>query len=93
MNFLHTEFQGGSDHVVIVTLDHQANVMLLDDTGFSAYRSARRFHYYGGWSSESLVRLRPPRHGRWHVVVDLGGGAGTVRASVQVVKMNHGALA
>lgn len=85
MNFLHSEFRGSSDKVAVVTLDHQANVMLLDATNFSAYRRGARFKYYGGWNTNSPVKLRPPRQGHWHVVIDLGGNAGTVRAAVRVV--------
>ena len=86
MNFLHTDFQGGPNDVVLVTLDHQANVMLLDDLAFSAYQSGGRFSYHGGWATASLVRLRPPSVGRWHVVVDLGGRSGRVRAGIRVVR-------
>jgi hypothetical protein len=85
MNFLHTDFTGGSENVVVVTLDRQANVMLLDDLAFSAYRSGRRFAYHGGWATQSPVQLRPPSHGHWHVVVDLGGRGGQVRAGIRVV--------
>lgn len=86
MNFLHTDFDGGPNDVVLVTLDHQANVMLLDETAFSSYRSGGRFTYYGGWATKSPVRLRPPSSGHWHVVVDLGGRSGQVRAGIRVVK-------
>lgn len=85
MNFLHTEFRGGSESVVIVTLDRQANVMLLDDLAFSAYRAGGRFTYHGGWATTSPVQLRPPSSGHWHVVVDLGGRGGQVRAGIRVV--------
>ena len=85
MEFLHTEFRGGPERMVLVTLDRQANVMLLDDVSFDAYRTGRGFRYYGGWASRSPVRLRTPRNGDWHVVVDLGGGSGTIRASVRIL--------
>ena len=85
MNFLHTEFAGGPERVVVVTLDHQANVMLLDDTAFASYRNGDRFNYYGGWATKSPVQLRPPSSGHWHVIVDLGGRSGQVRASVRIV--------
>ena len=29
MNFLHTDFEGGPSDTVLVTFDHQANVMLM----------------------------------------------------------------
>jgi hypothetical protein len=85
VNFLHTDFQGGPDNVVLVTLDRQANVMLLDDLAFSSYRSGGRFTYHGGWVTTSPVRLRPPSNGHWHVVVDLAGRGGQVRAGIRVV--------
>lgn len=86
MNFIHTDFDGGPNDVVLVTLNHQANVMLLDDTAFSLYRSGGRFTYYGGWATNSPVQLRPPSSGHWHVVVDLGGRGGQVRAGIRVVR-------
>lgn len=83
MNFLHSDFSRlGPDDVIQVTLDKQANVMLLDDSNFSSYRRGGRYSYLGGLAKQSPVRLSPPHHGRWHVVVDTGGHAGTVRASI-----------
>ena len=87
MDFLHTEFHGGNDDVVLVTLDSQANVMLLDDINFSAYRDGRSFNYFGGWATKSPTRLVPPHGSHWHVVVDLGGASGTVRASIRIVRL------
>lgn len=82
MQFLHSEFTIGSDSVVQITLDKQANVRLLDDTNFSNYRSGRSYRFIGGRAMRSPVRLSPPHYGRWHVVVDLGGQGGGVRASI-----------
>jgi hypothetical protein len=86
MNFIHTDFQGSEGDVAIVTLDAQANVMLLDESNFSAYQNAGTFNYFGGWATKSPVRLVAPRSGHWHIVIDMGGGAGQVRASIQVVQ-------
>lgn len=86
MNFLHTDFVGGPETIVIVTLDRQANVMLLDDAALSAYRNGRRFMYHGGWATQSPVQLRPSSHGHWNVVVDLGGRGGQVRAAIRVTR-------
>lgn len=85
MTFLHTDFNGGPENVVVVTLDGQANVMLLDDLAFSSYRAGGRFTYHGGWATTSPVQMRPPSIGHWHVVVDLGGRAGRVRAGIRIV--------
>ena len=85
MNFLHYNLQLGSGEGVQVTLDKQANVRLLDDLNFQRYKQGQQHTYYGGLAKNALVRLRPPSPGRWHVVIDLGGYAGTVKASVAKV--------
>jgi Domain of unknown function (DUF1883) len=85
MNYLHKDAHLGSDDVVEVTLNGQANVMLLDDINYSAYRSGRSFRYYGGLAKVSPCHLTPPHSGRWHVVIDLGGYAGSVRAGVRII--------
>jgi len=51
MEFLHSEFDGGPNDTVLVTLDAQANVMLLDESNFGAYRNGRTFSYFGGWAT------------------------------------------
>lgn len=71
--------------VVEVVIDTQANVMLLDDSNYNAYQSGRRFTLYGGWYARSPARISAPRAGRWNAVVDLGGGAGRINASVNVL--------
>ena len=87
MNFLHYELNLDSDDMVEVTLDKQANVRLLDASNFADYESGRRHNYYGGLAKVSPIRLKPPHAGRWHLVIDLGGYAGTVRASVRTLKV------
>ena len=85
MNFVHVEFSGGPEDIAVVTLNAQANVMLLDDAGFAAYRKGGAYDYRGGWATWAPVQLAPPHDGRWHVVVDLGAGGGTVQAAVRVM--------
>ena len=86
MDFLHSQFDGGPGDLAIVTLDRQANVMLLNEANFSAYRAGSGFSYLGGWATASPVRLGPPTFGHWHVVVDLGGRGGQVRSGIRVVR-------
>lgn len=85
MNFLHWFYHIGPDDLIVVTLDKQANVRLLDDSNYAAYRCGRRHTCHGGCATVSPVRLSPPSYGRWHLAVDLGGGRGTVSASASVV--------
>lgn len=84
MKFLHWEFHSGPENVIRVELDKAANVQLLDDTNFSAFRRGGRYRYQGGYYKQTPVHLSPPTSGRWHVVVHLGGYAGTVRANASM---------
>ena len=86
MNYLHYDLHLQASDAVEVTLDKQANVRLLDDSNFSNYQRGDQHKYYGGLATKSPVRLSPPRAGHWHLVVDLGGYAGTVKASVRTIK-------
>ena len=85
MKFIHYEFDLGASDAVEVQLDKQANVRMLDGSNFQRYRSGQKHTFYGGRATASPVVLRPPHSGRWHVVVDMGGYAGTVNASARVI--------
>lgn len=85
MKFLHYEVNLNTADAVRVTLDRQANVRLLDSNNFQKYRNGQSHNYYGGLATHSPMVLRAPHSGHWHVVIDLGGYAGSVSASVDVV--------
>ena len=86
MEYLHKEFDLSEGDVVEVTLaGNAANVLLLDPANFSNYQQGRPYTYYGGYARTSPFRIQAPRPGRWHLVVDLGGGAGRVQASSRVI--------
>ncbi len=86
MEFLYWDVQLGSNDAVLVSLDSAANVLLLDPANFSRYRRGEDFTYYGGSAKASPVCLGAPHAGSWHVVVDLGGHAGSVRAGLRVIR-------
>jgi Domain of unknown function (DUF1883) len=86
LDFLHQEFDLQAGDIVEVSLDAPANVMLLDPTNFSNYQEGLSYRYHGGHAETSPVRLLPPRSGSWHVVVNLGGYPGSVRAVVRVFR-------
>jgi hypothetical protein len=85
MKFLHYEVNLNTANAVRVTVDRQANVRLLDSNNFQKYRNGQSHNYYGGLATRSPMLLRAPHSGHWHVVIDLGGYAGSVSASVAVV--------
>ena len=85
MNFIHNDLghlNGGE--VVEVSLYHAANVRLMDASNFQSYRQGGQHRYFGGEARQSPIRLRVPQSGHWHVAIDLGGRAGTIRAGVRV---------
>ena len=86
MNYLHQEFDLSANAVVEVTLDRQANVLLLDSLNYQAYQRGDSYRYAGGLMKVSPARLHPPYAGHWHVVINLGGGGGQVRAGVRVLQ-------
>jgi hypothetical protein len=86
MNYLHYDLHLQLGEMVEVTLDKQANVRLLDENNFSLYRKGQNHKYYGGLATKSPIRLSAPATGHWHLVIDLGGYAGTVKASVRTLR-------
>lgn len=85
MNYLHYEFNLKANDVVVVTLDKQANVRLMDSSNYQNYRAGGEHTFYGGGATKSPVHVNPPQSGYWHLVIDTGGYAGTVKASVKIV--------
>jgi hypothetical protein len=86
MNYLNYEVSAGSDDVIKVTLDKQANVKLLDAINYQRYCTGKQYNYRGGLAQVSPLNLVAPYQGNWHVVVDIGGYAGSVRAAVEVIR-------
>jgi len=85
MQYLHWEIRAGGRTVVRVDLDAQANVMLLDENNYAAYRRGHSFNYRGGLAKRTPFTLVPPYAGLWHLVIDLGGYSGQVNASVSIL--------
>lgn len=86
MQFLHNDLgQLDGDEVVEVTLDRAANIKLMDNNNFASYRTGRRHSYFGGYATRSPFRVAVPQSGHWHLTIDLGGYAGSVRAGVRVL--------
>lgn len=86
MDFIHYDLgqvEGGK--IVEVTLTKAANVRLMDPSNFTNFKNGRRHRYYGGRVSKSPFRITVPHSGHWHVTIDLGGYAGSLRHGVRVL--------
>lgn len=85
MGFLYKRLHFNDGQTVVVTLDRQANVILLDDYNFGRYKAGQSFRHFGGHAKQSPISIPVPSTGYWNVVIDLGGAAGQIRHSVDVV--------
>jgi len=83
---LHKELHLEAGDAVEIAIDHQANVMLLTDIGYSNYCSGSGFEYLGGNYTRSPILLVAPHTGHWHVVIDLGGQGGSIRHGIRVIR-------
>ena len=84
MSHLHSALTLGAGQAVIVHLDRRANVKVMDAANYERYRRGGSHEYFGGSATRSPAVVRPPRPGRWHVAIDLGGASGSVRATVRI---------
>jgi len=69
---------------VVVNLRNQANVQLMTSSEYRNYKSGRSYRYAGGKVTRSPFSIAVPSNDHWFVAIDLGGHAGTIRASVAV---------
>jgi Domain of unknown function (DUF1883) len=74
MNFVHWTFNAQAGNTVVMNIDRQANVFLVDDVNFSAFRRGGTFNYYGALQKYRVVRLTVPRSGQWHLVLQPPAG-------------------
>nr|DAT54032.1 MAG TPA: protein of unknown function (DUF1883) [Caudoviricetes sp.] len=72
--------------IVRVTLDKQANVILLDSSNYQNFRNGRRYSYYGGLAKVSPCDIVVPRTGQWYIVINLGGYSGSVKYSINIIR-------
>ena len=87
MNFLNYQLSNvNKGDEVHVTLDKQAYVRLMDEANYYKYKAGGQYKFYGGKAEKSPITITVPHHGKWYVIVDLGGLSGQVRASVNVTK-------
>jgi curved DNA-binding protein CbpA len=81
---LHYEFHGLRGDQLEVGIDRKANVILLDEANYQRYQIDRPFRYVGGYAHISPISLSVPYSGIWHLVIDLGGPGGNVRATARI---------
>ena len=84
MNCLHYEWRNiGPEDIIEVTLDHHANIRLMDDANYHRYHKGDEYDFKGGIPIISPAHISPPQRGHWHLIVDLEGYVGTVNVGVR----------
>ena len=58
MRYSHWEFRAGRENAIRVELDTAANVQLLDDLNFAAFRRGSGYHYHGSYFKRTPFALR-----------------------------------
>lgn len=58
--------------IVEVTLNYSANVYLMEEEDYEKYCNCESFSYYGGRATQSPYRVKIPKAGHWHLVIDNG---------------------
>lgn len=86
MDFLHYPVKVTPQDTVVINLSCKANVLFLDDLNYKKYMVGKKFDGRGGLAIRPTVRFTPSYKGLWHVVVDMKGLEGTVKATVDIMK-------
>ncbi|WP_027142540.1 DUF1883 domain-containing protein [Mesorhizobium sp. WSM3626] len=71
--------------IIEVTLTNGANVRLMDNSNFSAFKQGRSYRFQGGLATRSPVRLQVPHSSHWYVTVDVDGLRNGTRSSVRKI--------
>jgi uncharacterized protein YxjI len=77
--------QRKAGEIVEVELSAAANVLLLDNSNYSSFRSGRQHRYYGGLAKQSPLHLQVPRSGHWYLVIHMAGLRGSVRHGMRIL--------
>jgi hypothetical protein len=70
--------------ILQVTLDKQADVLLMDESNYNKFMVDKKYESYGGRARRSPVQMAPPAAGRWHLVV-VPSGSGEIKVSVETI--------
>jgi len=85
MEHLHDRIYLKANQAVEVSIDLAANVMLMTDANYSRYRREEKCQGVGGNYKYSPAVVKPANPGYYNLVIDLGGGSGSLRLSYSII--------
>lgn len=74
MSHIHSRQYINDGDVVSVQCSHQINVLVMDDSNYSAYKAGRSARYFGGFYKMLPANIPVPHAGYWNVVLALPAG-------------------
>lgn len=86
MKYLHFQLKLARNEVIQATLQQQSYLRIMDDENYANYRHGDQYRYHGGMATGSPAVIKPPVAGDWHLVIDLGGADGEVKAAVHIIQ-------
>lgn len=87
MQFIHYQVNAGPLNIIQVNIDRDAYVRLMDDLNFGRYRKGKPYSCEGGLTVNPFVQFRVTEKKLWHIVVDLNGQPGEVKASIDILSV------
>lgn len=86
MEFLYKDLgilSGGT--TVEVTLRNAANIRLMDEVNFRAFRNNGSHRAVAHYVKQSPYLVTVPNAGHWYIVLDLGGASGRIEYSIRLL--------
>lgn len=72
---IHSREYLSSGDIVVVDCTHQSNVLVMDDTNYSAWKRGNGYRYHGGFFTHFPARIPVPHAANWNVVLEAPRGA------------------
>ena len=85
MYHLHKMIRLGGGDTIQVGLTAPAQVMLMDESNYTAYADGDDFEYYGREVKRTPFEIKSPCAGLWHLVIEQVDKEAPLSASVQIV--------
>ncbi len=82
---LHKTLNLTTEDEIRIGLTAAAHVYLLDEENYGLYLDEQEFEYYGETVHRSPYRIKAPRAGVWHLVVEQADPEDSLNVAVEIV--------
>ena len=86
MNYLHYKMKASPQNAIKVTLNHKANIKLLDTVNYYKYCNGKTYQSTGEFIDVSSMQIKVPHKSNWHILIEHGDYyKGLLKALVDVI--------